>query len=779
MGDDHTRMVNLVKKALLAFQDSPLTDAQSILIDQFLQGKTIEDAAKDSGYSQIHAKRVSANIGEAIALEMGESKRINKSSWLPKLRDYLRQQPESDSVEGEGAIAHPSIPNLNFVGREKAIDSLNTHINQGAKIIVIQAPGGVGKSRFAQKYLNSQGFELVLDLQMAKETENITPVENVMKEWLKRDFGEEPDREFGVMLGRFKRQLQTHKVGVLIDNLEPALDGQGRFIEPHRRYVELLRVLADYSVQSVTLITSREPLAECMGVINYRLPSLDEQAWQDFFKLRDIDIDEITLNEMHKAYGGNALAMNILCEPIQRDGGMVAYWQEHKVEADLLVELAVKNLIEEQFNRLKETYPEAYRLLYRLGCYRYQDVPRVPTEGLLCLVWDMPEAQRRRVIKSLRSRSLVEWYKGEYWLHPVIRAEAIVRLRDSEDWVNANRKAAEFWISLIENLYIKNYHECIKKLEAFYHYTGIEFWEDAAKLLGMDSSNVTLLSRLRCFGYIKESINFINLLLNTNSLSNSSRGDLYGSLADLYSIIGEVKEAITAYHQAIDFKIYPQPTFYVDVVGALAYLYMALGEYKQSINLFESLISPAEALKEEGNQFLAYINACLSLSYHQIENPEQSLIYLDNAIKFQNCLEKSHRTWIVGYGLYSLGKAMTANNYLNKAEEIYTKLKFSQDRLFYLFQGLAANGEAQLYREKGAFETALSHHSESIEWLDKIGAKCDIAEAYYQLALTYQKMGDAEKSQTAFQEAIRLFKKMEAPNQVEKVRKAIGKSDEV
>ena len=269
------------------------------------------------------------------------------------------------------------------------------------------------------------------------------------------------------------------------------------------------------------------------------------------------------------------------------------------------------------------------------------------------------------------------------------------------------------------------------------------------------------------------------MLLNTNSLSNSSRGELYGSLADLYSIIGEVKEAITAYHQAIDFKIYPQPTFYVDVVGALAYLYMALGEYKQSINLFESLISPAEALKEEGNQFLAYINACLSLSYHQIENPEQSLIYLNNAIKFQNSLEKSDRTWIVGYGLYSLGKAMTANNYLNKAEEIYTKLKFSQDRLFYLFQGLAANGEAQLYREKGSFETALSHHSESIEWLDKIGAKCDIAEAYYQLALTYQKMGDAEKSQTAFQEAIRLFKKMEAPNQVDKVRKAIDKSDEV
>jgi tetratricopeptide (TPR) repeat protein len=57
--------------------------------------------------------------------------------------------------------------------------------------------------------------------------------------------------------------------------------------------------------------------------------------------------------------------------------------------------------------------------------------------------------------------------------------------------------------------------------------------------------------------------------------------------------------------------------------------------------------------------------------------------------------------------------------------------------------------------------------------LDKLGAKCDLAEAYYQLALTYQQMGDAEKSQTNFQDAIRLFREMEAPRQVEKVQQAM------
>ena len=361
--------------------------------------------------------------------------------------------------------------NPNFVGRESDIAYLNTRVSQGAKVIVIQAPGGVGKTTLAQQYLKTQGFDLVLELLMAKEKENITAVESVIEEWLKQDFQEEPGREFGVTLGRLKRQLQTRRVGVLIDNLEPALDKQGKFIEPHRRYVELLRVLADSTVQSVTLITSREPLGECVDVANYSLPRLNEQAWQEFFSSRSIDIDDTVLREMHKAYDGNALAMKVLGDPIVRDGGMAAYWREHKVEADLLVELAVENLIKDQFNRLEEIYPEAYRLLCRLGCFRYQDVPTVPTEGLLCLLWDVPEVHRRRLIESLRNRCLMEYQKGEYLLHPVIRAEAIARLRSSEDWETANYKAAEFWTESVKTVEIVG--DALRAFEAYYHYLEI------------------------------------------------------------------------------------------------------------------------------------------------------------------------------------------------------------------------------------------------------------------------------------------------------------------
>jgi hypothetical protein len=78
--------------------------------------------------------------------------------------------------------------------------------------------------------------------------------------------------------------------------------------------------------------------------------------------------------------------MKILSHAIKEDysGDLDAYWQAN--QGDLWVGQELENLVESQFNRLHRLGPEVHRLLCRLGCYRYQDVPRLPKRTFLFTV---------------------------------------------------------------------------------------------------------------------------------------------------------------------------------------------------------------------------------------------------------------------------------------------------------------------------------------------------------------------------------------------------------
>ncbi|MBK1990176.1 ATP-binding protein, partial [Sphaerospermopsis aphanizomenoides BCCUSP55] len=429
----------------------------------------------------------------------------------------------------------------NFIGRESEIAHLDNLINKGAKIIQIIAPGGTGKTRLAQKYLKRR-FKTVLDFPIAKETKDIASVESLLEEKL-RQLGEEPGRELIVSLNRLKQKLQTQEIGILIDNLEPALDASGKFIEQHRSYVELLRILTDTSVKSITLITSREPLYEGLDITLYKLLSLTVEAWHKYWNYQEINSDTHILTEIHNVYGGNALAMKVLCNTIINDfnGDIIAYWQDNKTEKNLEIETAVGNFIKEQFERLAHINLDAYNLLCRMGCYRYQDVPTVPEAGLFCLLWDVPENQHKRIIKILRAHALVEFNNSEYLLHPIIRQEAIERLKNSKDWEKANIQAGEFWTKSIKS--VETIKDALTAFEPYYHYLNIEDFNLAAKTIVKQiddkSSLAGAFGRLGIFNIMSNHLRFHIDKLQDKAI-----------VAKLYNILGEFQLRSGDLHQA-------------------------------------------------------------------------------------------------------------------------------------------------------------------------------------------------------------------------------------
>ncbi|ABA23069.1 TPR repeat protein [Trichormus variabilis ATCC 29413] len=764
-----------------------LSDLQKVIVVQVWLGRKYLDIARAYGCTEGHAKDAGSHLWKLLSQVLRQ--RITKSNCRATLERVLRKTTAISGLIDYPKVTQQPTPKLedsNFLGREGAIAHLNTLVNQGSKVIVIQGEGGLGKTTLAQQYLQTQGFELVLELLMAKETQNITPAERVVEEWLKQDFGEEPGVEFGVTLGRLKRQLHNRRIGVLIDNLEPALDQQGGLIPLHGNYVELLRVLADVRVQSVTLITSRDRLCEPgLNVHHYRLPGLDQSAWQKFFSSCGLTINLPTLQQIHRTYGGNAKAMGILCGAILEDfgGDMALYWQEH--HGDPLAATDLKNLAVSQINRLQALDPQAYRLLCRLGCYRYQDIPSIPSPGVFCLLWDVPASEHRQLIASLRNRSLVECHQGKYWLHPVIRAEAIARLRTSDEWEITNHKVAEFWTASVSRITI--FQDALQALEAYYHYIEINEFESAGKVILKSRNNqwqqfLPLGSTLYRMGLIQPIMTAINQVVK-NIGHDQDLSELYNILGDLYWITGDIIQAIACQEKTIDLttqalkSLVPQPgnkhkVYYlrmleVDSLLSIGLYKIDLWELEEAAKLFQQVIYLAQNTDhhrwaEKASVCLALVNSYLGL---------YDAAYLLADVAYQNIKnEEILETGRFAYFMQILGQTYVNLGEFTKAKEMFHQaLTFAEESHYMQVKAKTLNGLAEIHRQQADYPLALAYHTEAIELLEKIGAKCDLAETYFQLGLTYQKMAKSDASQKYFAQATHLFTEIKAPNQVAKI----------
>ncbi|MEH1786277.1 MAG: tetratricopeptide repeat protein [Nostoc sp.] len=118
---------------------------------------------------------------------------------------------------------------------------------------------------------------------------------------------------------------------------------------------------------------------------------------------------------------------------------------------------------------------------------------------------------------------------------------------------------------------------------------------------------------------------------------------------------------------------------------------------------------------------------------------------------------------ILGQTYVNLGEFSQANQIFQQA------LTFAEESHYMQVKAKTLNGLAEIHRQQTDFALALANHTEAIELLDKIGAKCDLAEAYFQLGLTNQKMAKPDENQMNFNRAIQLFTEIKAPKQVEKV----------
>ena len=772
----------LVNRAVYHRTNKHLTDLQQAVVTYVLEGRKYWEIADLYGCTEGHAKDTGSLLWKLLS-QAWEIK-VTKSNLRSVVNRQL--QLKTNSVAAE-TIVNPIIEKPDFVGRQEAIANLRALADRGHKIIVLQGEGGVGKTTLAQQFIASLNCALSLEVLMAKETVNIVAVASVVEEWLQRDLNEDSGKEFGVTLARLKRCLEQQPVGILIDNLEPALDKNGRFISGHRDYLELLRILGDAKVQSTTIITSRDRLCEAdLDLEHYRVTGLDLCAWSQYFSAHQIEPGEV-LTEIHHTYGGNAKAMGMLCGIVREDyeGDLVSYWQENRHAP--LVETDLTNLVASQFNRLQQLDPQAYKLLCRLGCYRYQEVATISLSGVLCLLWDI-STRPRRVIKSLRNRSLLEFSQGQYWLHPMVRAEARLRLQSTPtDWCQAQLAIAEFLTQSITR--IDNIQDGLTALEAYYHYTAIPDYAAAAKVILHSRENqwgqyLTLGTTLYRLGIIEPLSIAIDRIIDRIEHPRH-RSELNNILGDLYWTTGKVHKAIAIGQQTITTSRQSQqlipPTqdnrhdlYYwrmleVDSLLSLGLYNIDLWELNTAANLFQQAIDLAHNTKHHPWAEKASLGLALVNSWQQESSeldPTVSRLYR----LIIDLEDPAYNTGRFAYFMQMLGQILFNQQDIDFASKIWQRaIAFSQSGHYTQIKAKSLIGLGNIERFNNNYIQANIHHQQAVELLDKIAAKCDLAEAYFQWGVTLQSDRRLALSKACFQSAIAIYKQIPAPKQIERI----------
>jgi tetratricopeptide (TPR) repeat protein len=683
--------------------------------------------------------------------------------------------------------------NFSFLGRASAIESLNA-LAKTNRVIAIHGVGGQGKTTLAQKYLQeleSNGYK-VIELYMPIDVTNIPSAKSVLDEWFNRDFHEMSSSQFAVILDRLRRILKEQKIAILIDNIESLLDENGKFIPDHAQYLELFSVLSDHATQSITLVTSRCRLLESRlrSVYNYAIPSLSQSDWRDYFTYSNVLFDEKSLTEMHRKLGGNAKAMTSLCGEIYMDFDRNAtnFWEQ--CGAGIMATADLKDLVAGHLERLEKLEPLAYALLKRMGCYRYQSIPHIPIEALFYQLWDSPKASHTNIIEVLRNRSLLELANDEYSLHPLVRAEAVHLLKQNEEeFTKAHNSAADFWKAKVQSLDTDK--DLLMAFEPCYHYLETN---DLNKIIEIFlNPNVLKDEHLHMAFYGRLSPTLVlelldkveeRTLLLAPEQSIPILAHVKGFGGSLYLFSGEPQKAFIELEAAI--KIIeqinsPQLKFFLlsNVFQAFA-CKLELGELEEAIALTKPYIDNIDRYKSSSIHplikqfFTVYSQIVQSFILAMELEHDASIALAEETYEVITNSSLSMSDTSRGFACLYLGFVCIMNKRFDQALEKYnTALKFSHATSHKPLEGKTMHGLAEIYRNTGDLPKAKKFCLRAKDILTKIESKLDLAKVLVQEALIARQMQVLGYDDN-FEKAIGLFTELNAPKQVERVRKLMG-----
>jgi hypothetical protein len=370
----------------------------------------------------------------AFGLELSKSDYTHPTSSFDALQTR-QENPQHDW--GEAADVSE------FYGREKELFQLRQwSAQEHCRVVALLGIGGIGKSTLAVKL--ALQIQTEFEIVVWRSLRHAPPVEELLESILSfvlRVRGEDPViPSLDGRLCKLMECLRSLRCLIILDNAETILSSgerAGQCRDGYERYSQLLQTVGEVPHQSCLLLTSREkPKAitllegEKSKVRSLSLKGLKAEEGRELFRQKgQFAGSEAEWSQLSEHYGGNPLALKLVAAATQElFNGTIAEIFKYAQQGVLVFE-HIRDLLEEQFNRLSAVEQE---VMYWMAISRKPVSLAELEKGIVTV------ASKRKLLEAMNSlliRSLIE-KDGEYfWVQPVVMeyvTERLVELGYSE-----------------------------------------------------------------------------------------------------------------------------------------------------------------------------------------------------------------------------------------------------------------------------------------------------------------------------------------------------------
>ncbi|MBD2014401.1 NACHT domain-containing protein [Microcoleus sp. FACHB-53] len=450
-----------VDEALL-FLDSilpqHLNDVQELVFRQSWEGRSYPEVAKSAGYDAEYIKLIGYQLWKLLSQVLGE--KVTKNNLQSVLRRKAQQvqvvvAPSNSTSADQGrntqAPQNEAIPPLItaevatanrcqdwgeaidvsvFYGRTKELttlqqwivsDSLRDSYASRCRLVMVLGMGGMGKTALSIKI--AERIQEQFDFVIWRSLRNAPPILDLLADLIQFLSQQKetalPETVYGRVL-RLLEYLRASRCLLVLDNAESILrEGDacgglrqrtGGYREGYEDYGQLFKTVAETLHKSTLILTSREKLkelalkeGETLPVRSLQLTGLSPIEGQKIFGAKgSFSGSESEWEILIEHYAGNPLALKRLA-PTIRDlfEGSVSSFLD-LLNQDILVFDDIRNLLDQQFNRLSAPEKE---LMYWIA------INREPVSFLQLqqdLAKKISPTELLETLTSLVRRSLIE-----------------------------------------------------------------------------------------------------------------------------------------------------------------------------------------------------------------------------------------------------------------------------------------------------------------------------------------------------------------------------------